>query len=132
MSILKRLLSIIVVLLVSIVVVAYQTNASDRGFFMPEPLAGITIVVDPGHGGLDGGANVGEVVERDITLSISKLLEKELKKRGATVVMTRTQSGDALDEHQPNDEFPDSSITKTGRPKITGRNRCKSESRSFS
>ena len=102
----KRWLSVIVILLISIAVIAYQTKASDRGFFMPESLAGMTIVVDPGHGGLDGGANVGEVVERDITLSISKMLEKELKGRGAVVVMTRTKPGDALAEHQPNDEFP--------------------------
>jgi len=46
------------------------------------------------------------VVERDITLSISKMLEKELKSRGAVVIMTRTKPGDALDELQSNDEFP--------------------------
>jgi N-acetylmuramoyl-L-alanine amidase len=67
---------------------------------------GIKIVLDPGHGGIDGGASVGEVIEKDITLEMAKALEKELKRQGAVVVMTRSQSGDALDEHNPQATFP--------------------------
>ena len=55
------------------------------------PLKNITIAVDAGHGGKDSGAIgcLGDK-EKDITLAISKYLEKELEKRGANVVMTRT------------------------------------------
>ena len=42
-----------------------------------------------------------DVVERDITLSISHELKKRLEKKGATVIMTRTKDGDALAEHAP-------------------------------
>ena len=52
-----------------------------------------TIVVDPGHGGVDPG-NPGltlprGVAEKDITLGIGKLLGAELVRRGLNVVLTR-------------------------------------------
>lgn len=106
MSIVKRWLIIGILLLSSLGIVVYGTKASDRGFFMPEEFAGMKIVIDPGHGGPDGGASSGEVVERDITLSIAHELAKRLEKKGATVVMTRRKDGDALAEHAPDDNFP--------------------------
>ncbi|GEN85199.1 germination-specific N-acetylmuramoyl-L-alanine amidase [Sporosarcina luteola] len=101
----KRWLIIGLLFVTSLVVVIYGVNASDRGFFMPEQLGGVKIVIDPGHGGLDGGASFGDVVERDITLSIAHELKKKLEKKGAMVVMTREKDGDALAEHAPGDEF---------------------------
>lgn len=90
----------------SLGLVLYGVKASDRNFFMPEELGGVKVVIDPGHGGLDGGASSGDIVERDITLSISHELAKKLEKKGATVVMTRKKEGDALAEHAPSDQFP--------------------------
>lgn len=57
-------------------------------------LDGITIVVDPGHGGSDPGA-VGNVSNKDLTeanrsLLLSEMLQTRLKSLGATVIMTRT------------------------------------------
>lgn len=54
-----------------------------------KPLKGIKVVVDPGHGGCEKGASAFGFEEKDINLQISKLLKKELKKRGAKVYMTR-------------------------------------------
>ena len=102
---LKRWLAIGVLLLGCILVVMYETNASDRRFLLPEPLGGLTIVIDAGHGGIDGGASKGEIVEKDITLSIAKRVEKRLKRLGAEVIMTRTTSGDVLEEHAPSEQF---------------------------
>ena len=53
-------------------------------------LHGLTAAIDAGHGGSEIGA-VGCLgdKEKDITLSIAKYLQAELKKRGAKVVMTR-------------------------------------------
>lgn len=87
-------------------VVIYETSASDRRFFLPEPLGGVKVVVDAGHGGIDGGASGEEVIEKDVTLAISKNVQRKLKRLGAEVVMTRSTDGDALAEHAPNDEFP--------------------------
>lgn len=104
--ILKKWLIISVLFLISLLAVSYGTKASGLSFFMPDPLAGVRVVIDPGHGGLDGGASHGETVERDITLSMSLKLEKELTSKGATVVMTRKEEGDAVAEHTPDVDYP--------------------------
>ncbi len=57
----------------------------------PSDKKGITICVDPGHGYEDGGTSsefLGDVLEKDITLSVSKLVKKELESRGFDVVLT--------------------------------------------
>ena len=64
----------------------------------PNPLTGLrlrhTVVVDPGHGGIDPG-NPGRyfpdhLVEKDITLAIGRLLRAELVRRGIGVALTRS------------------------------------------
>ncbi|MBP1970936.1 N-acetylmuramoyl-L-alanine amidase [Virgibacillus natechei] len=63
------------------------------------PLSGKTIVIDPGHGGVDGGA-VGkdETLEKDIALSISKKLQSYLHQSGALVYLTREEDVDLAAE----------------------------------
>ncbi|GAA0381243.1 N-acetylmuramoyl-L-alanine amidase CwlD [Bacillus horti] len=54
------------------------------------PLSGKIIVIDPGHGGLDGGAVSRDgVVEKEIALNISIYLRDLLQESGALVKMTR-------------------------------------------
>ncbi|RHW36289.1 N-acetylmuramoyl-L-alanine amidase [Lysinibacillus yapensis] len=101
----KRWIALGVILLACLGLVFYETSASDRSFFLPEPLGGVKIVIDAGHGGIDGGASSGEVVEKDITLAIAEKVQKQLKRLGAEVVMTRTTDGDVIEEHAPSEEF---------------------------
>ncbi|MCZ2259282.1 N-acetylmuramoyl-L-alanine amidase [Sporosarcina sp. G11-34] len=101
----RRWIIIGIIFACSLGVVLYGAKASEKKFFMPAELGGVKIVIDPGHGGLDGGASSGEIVERDITLSIGHKLAKRLEKKGATVIMTREKEGDALAEHAPADKF---------------------------
>jgi N-acetylmuramoyl-L-alanine amidase len=62
------------------------------------PITGLrlphTIVIDPGHGGIDPGNPglhfPGGLAEKDITLAIGRLLRAELLRRGLTVVLTRS------------------------------------------
>lgn len=48
------------------------------------------ILIDPGHGGIDGGAKSDNgTIEKDINLIISKKLKKELQQEGYKVYLTR-------------------------------------------
>lgn len=53
-----------------------------------DPQSGI-IVIDPGHGGIDGGTNKEGVLEKEINLDIGKKLKLLLEQKGYTVIMTR-------------------------------------------
>lgn len=50
----------------------------------------MTICIDPGHGGSDGGAYAFGSREADLTLKIAKYCKEELSKYDVNVVMTRT------------------------------------------
>ena len=57
---------------------------------VPGTLKGLTIVIDPGHGGNDRGTTGSRGTdEKSITLLTSELLAAKLKAAGANVVMTR-------------------------------------------
>ena len=57
----------------------------------PAHAAGITIAIDPGHGGSDPGAVANGLREKDLTLAVSLALKEELESYdGVRVVMTRT------------------------------------------
>ena len=58
------------------------------------PLNGKLIIIDPGHGGIDPGTVVNDVYEKNINLNIALLLERELEKNGASVIMTRDKDYD--------------------------------------
>lgn len=53
-------------------------------------LRGKVIVVDPGHGGFDPGAQTAGVREKDLNLKIGRLIAAALEAEGATVIMTRS------------------------------------------
>lgn len=53
------------------------------------PLTGKIIIIDPGHGGADPGTISNKIYEKDLNLAISKFLEIELTKVGATTILTR-------------------------------------------
>lgn len=51
----------------------------------------ITVVLDAGHGGEDGGAISGNVYEKDLNLDIAKTVGAYLTQNGFNVVYTRTE-----------------------------------------
>lgn len=53
--------------------------------------SGIKVVIDPGHGGYDTGAQYGGYDEKDITLVISKKLQKSLEEKGIKAYLTRNE-----------------------------------------
>ena len=48
------------------------------------------IVIDAGHGGTDGGASGNGIIEKDLTLDISKYMYNRFRELGIPVTMTRT------------------------------------------
>ncbi|MEE0771667.1 MAG: N-acetylmuramoyl-L-alanine amidase [Anaerovoracaceae bacterium] len=60
-----------------------------------------TVVIDPGHGGIDGGAQATDgTAEKDINLKISLKLKTLLEKEGVRVVMTRDEDEALYDDGQ--------------------------------
>ena len=86
-------------LIIIIVVISY---ISTRLFFFNDvtpvskelSLRNVSVVIDPGHGGLDNGASAGGIYEADLNLKISFALKEELENRGAKVYMTRIDDQD--------------------------------------
>lgn len=57
-----------------------------------EKRPGVTlVVVDAGHGGKDQGTSSGDVLEKDINLSVAFLVAEKLEERGADVLLTRSE-----------------------------------------
>jgi N-acetylmuramoyl-L-alanine amidase len=56
------------------------------------PLAGRTIALDPGHGGIDSGATHREssLTEKEITLDVARRLGRLVRQAGGRAILTRT------------------------------------------
>ena len=77
----------------------------------------VTVIVDAGHGGMDGGATAQDgTVEKDINLSIALKLRDMLDTAGYNVIMTR----------ETDDDISDSSAKSVRRQKVSDiKNRMK-------
>ena len=64
-------------------------------------VAPFVVVIDPGHGGHDPGAVVGEHQEKDIVLDVSRLLQAKLQQAGITAKLTRTNDTFIALEERP-------------------------------
>ena len=66
----------------------------------PLPLSGLRILVDPGHGGYDGGARARDsgTWEKHINLAVALEVEKALTAQGAAVTLTRREDDDLCDD----------------------------------
>lgn len=84
--------TIIAVLSVVLALIAAVTTASVIA--SAKPSNGITIVIDAGHGGADGGVTgiTTGTKESDVNLSIVKYLTKYLQNDGYNVILTRSDS----------------------------------------
>jgi len=67
-----------------------------------------TVVIDAGHGGIDGGkVGVGGVLEKDINLKITRKLRSFLTAAGINVVLTRDSEFGLYDEGDSNKKVAD-------------------------
>jgi N-acetylmuramoyl-L-alanine amidase len=78
-----------------LIAAAWALNLDDARYYRPELLAGKAITIDPGHGGIDGGAvSVLGDFEKEITLQIGTKLAERLRAAGANVLLTREEDAD--------------------------------------
>ena len=82
---------------------AQSREATPDGTQEALPLEGLTVALDPGHGGYDGGAvgRVSGTPEKGLNLDVALRLARLLEARGARVVMTREDDRALCDEHPP-------------------------------
>lgn len=78
----KILLLILAILVITILIILQKDNNK------------IVVCIDAGHGGKEVGAILGKRYEKNDTLEVAKLVEKELKKQKIKVVMTRSKDKD--------------------------------------
>ncbi|QGU00814.1 N-acetylmuramoyl-L-alanine amidase [Candidatus Syntrophocurvum alkaliphilum] len=100
----KGAISLATVLLIALCFVGAKMGYQEERMVMEDSavisyaIANKVIVVDAGHGGVDPGAIRGNIVEKDITLEISKKLTEKLSQAGALVIMTRETETDVIGE----------------------------------
>jgi len=73
-----------------------MTSASQTAAAVPDipkyerSLPEADVLIDVGHGGIDGGAHHGDILEKDINLAVAKRLYLMLGHRGLSAIMNRT------------------------------------------
>ncbi|MCX7614176.1 MAG: N-acetylmuramoyl-L-alanine amidase [Clostridiales bacterium] len=90
----KHYLALILTLaMISIIIILlYRSLQKVRTTFIGAFTNGNVVVIDAGHGGMDGGATgISGLLEKDCTLTISKKLDLFMSFLGVPTVMTRTE-----------------------------------------
>ena len=83
----KKKWKILILLLAFAMILPGYGKAMD---FVSANTPSMTMVVDPGHGGMDGGASAADgTLEQALNLAIAKAVKKEGEKYGVHVVLTR-------------------------------------------
>lgn len=86
-----------------ITVFTYELPSTKTWTHWTIPLSGQIIVLDPGHGGPDGGAvSKAGLVEERLNLAIAEYLRDYLQQAGALVMMTREGDVDLADPDTKN------------------------------
>lgn len=84
-------------LILLFLILLYDFSENDSWKTWNLPLSGKIILLDPGHGGPDGGAGSGDTLEKDIALAITLKVRDYLQQQGALVIMTRETDKDLAD-----------------------------------
>ncbi len=65
-------------------------------FFLILPALALTVVVDPGHGGVDGGASRGSFVESKIVFEIAEKIQKNFKDHPEIKILLTRSAGKGI------------------------------------
>lgn len=82
---------------------AFSPLTGPVSLYYGSPLKGITVAIDPGHGGIDSGTHFESVMlEKEIVLEIGLELRRLLEQAGARVMLTR-EIDEELSRHCPDE-----------------------------
>ena len=62
-----------------------------------QPMGGLAVVIDPGHGGIDAGASANNVTEKELNLAVANYLKDYITSGGGVVYRTRTEDTNTAD-----------------------------------
>jgi N-acetylmuramoyl-L-alanine amidase len=79
-------------------ILQYDFSEEDSWESWHLPLTGKVILLDPGHGGPDGGAGDESALEKEIALDVTLKVRDYLQEQGALVIMTREEDRDLASE----------------------------------
>jgi N-acetylmuramoyl-L-alanine amidase len=74
----------------------------------------VTVIIDPGHGGIYPGMSSRWIVEKDVTLDVALRVREKLQAHGVRVIMTR-QSDTQLNRDWASDLYARSGLANTGK-----------------
>ncbi|MHB1167207.1 MAG: N-acetylmuramoyl-L-alanine amidase family protein [Carboxydocellales bacterium] len=84
----------VLLVLIALTMIFWLSSSPVSSLIRTNQLAGKRIVIDPGHGGIDGGANSQDFLEKEINLAVALKLDQQLTKLGAIVTLTRQKDVD--------------------------------------
>ncbi len=90
-------------LCILVAALAFAPFTNPVSLYYGSPLKGITVALDPGHGGIDSGTHFESVMlEKEIVLEIGLELRRLLEQAGAGVMITR-EIDEELSRHCPDE-----------------------------
>jgi len=100
------LLALLALFVSAAATLAFSPTVRLASLYYGSPLKGVTVAIDPGHGGIDSGAHFESLMlEKDIVLEIGLELRRLLQQAGARVMITR-EKDENLAYHFPDDSLP--------------------------
>ncbi|MFB6363705.1 N-acetylmuramoyl-L-alanine amidase [Paenibacillus elgii] len=95
----NRAMKLAVAALLALTVLTFQAGhagaSAPESWYLPElksatpAISSVDVLIDVGHGGIDGGASYGNLLEKDINLAIGKKTYETLRRKGYVVLMNR-------------------------------------------
>ena len=93
----------IIIAMLLILALSFFTTRKENEEIPTHTPTSVTVIIDPGHGGEDGGASdKNGTLEKDLNLSVAKKLENLFSSSGVNVIMTRNEDKLLYD---PNSDF---------------------------
>ncbi|PUA35687.1 N-acetylmuramoyl-L-alanine amidase [Paenibacillus elgii] len=95
----KQAMKLAVAAMLALTVLTFQAGhagaAVPESLYLPElksanpAISSVDVLIDVGHGGIDGGTSYGDLLEKDINLTIAKKTYETLRRKGYVVLMNR-------------------------------------------